>query len=271
MKQYLKKVEFGGTAVAFYGASLDPLDDLSDELDRYYKRRRGRQGVALSDIRRRIGCTREQIKQKLDALLRKNRDWFSESFVSVRNGRYTLPVKREYKNNVPGTLVALSHTGGTCFIEPASVGRLNTELNELFVYEDSEVRRILYMLTALIGDFIPQLKLNVETLETLDFLFAKGKLSIKMKASPAELNTVRHTRLVSARHPLLDEETAVPLDFEIGERINGGSVTNDAIITGVVITGPNMGGRRWGGLRPPLVPDGPKRPHIPADRAARYV
>jgi dsDNA-specific endonuclease/ATPase MutS2 len=245
MKQYLKKAELGGTAVAFYGASLDPLDDLSDELDRCIINGvvDDRASPALSDIRRRIGCTREQIKQKLDALLRKNRDWFSESFVSVRNGRYTLPVKREYKNNVPGTLVALSHTGGTCFIEPASVGRLNTELNELFVYEDSEVRRILYMLTALIGDFIPQLKLNVETLETLDFLFAKGKLSIKMKASPAELNTVRHTRLVSARHPLLDEETAVPLDFEIGERINGGSVTNDAIITGVVITGPNMGGK----------------------------
>lgn len=242
MKLYLKKAELGGTDVAYYGAALDPLDDLAEELDRCIVNGAvdDKASPALSDIRRRIGYMKEQIKQKLDALLKRNRDWFSESFVSVRNGRYTLPVKREHKNNVPGTLVDLSHTGGTCFIEPASVGRLNTELGELLVHEDSEMRRILYMLTALIGDFIPQLRRNIETLETLDFLFAKGKLSIKMKASPVALNAGRQTRLVSARHPQLDEEAAVPLDFEIGGR---NVITGDNVITGVIVTGPNMGGK----------------------------
>ncbi len=238
MKQYLKKAEDGGMAVAFYGASLDPLEDLSGELDRCIINGvvDDKASTALSNIRRQIGNTKEQIKLKLDTLLKRNRDWFSESFVSVRNGRYTLPVKREYKNNVPGTLVDMSHTGGTCFIEPASVGKLNTELGELLVHEDSEVRRILYALTVLIGDFIPQLRLNIETLETLDFLFAKGKLSIKMKASPVSINAGRQTRLIAARHPLIDREAAVPLDFEIGGRTEGG-------ITGVIVTGPNMGGK----------------------------
>jgi len=128
MKQYLEKAKLGGTAVAFYGASLDSPDDLAEELDRCIINGvvDDKASPALSDIRRRIGNMQEQIKQKLDALLKRNRDWFSESFVSVRNGRYTLPVKREHKSNVPGTLVGLSHTGGTCFIEPVSVGRLNT-------------------------------------------------------------------------------------------------------------------------------------------------
>ncbi|NLA85957.1 MAG: DNA mismatch repair protein MutS [Clostridiales bacterium] len=260
MKQYLKKAEMGGTDIAFYGGSLDDLSDLAEEIDRCIINGLvdDRASPALSGIRRRIVNAREQMKLKLEALLKRNRDWFSESFVSVRNGHYTLPVKREHKNNVPGTLIDMSHTGGTCFIEPASVGKLNTELSELLVEEDSEVRRILYTLTALIGDFIPQIKLNIETLETLDFLFAKGKLSIKMKASPVALNTGRRTYLIAGRHPLIDREAVVPLDFEIGGKVNG-----------VVITGPNTGGKTVAlktiGLLSLMAQSGL---HIPADKGS---
>ncbi len=260
MKQYLKKAETGGTDVAFFGNSLDPLPDLAEEIDRCIINGivDDKASPVLSGIRRKIGNAREQVKQKLDALLKRNGGWFSESFVSVRNGHYTLPVKREYKNNVPGTLIDMSHTGGTCFIEPAAVGKLNTELSELLVEEDSEVRRILYTLTALIGDFIPQLRLNIETLETLDFLFAKGKLSIKMKASSVALNTGRQTRLATARHPLIDREAAVPLDFEIGGKVNG-----------VVITGPNTGGKtvalKTVGLLSLMAQSGL---HVPADKGS---
>lgn len=234
MKQYLKKAEIGGMAVAFYGASLDEMADLAAEIDRCIVNGLvdDTASPALKNLRRQITNAREQIKLKLDALLRKNKDWFSESFVSVRNGHYTLPVKREYKNNVAGTLVDMSHTGGTCFVEPASVGKLTTELGELQVMEDSEERRILYELTALIGCYIPQIGLNIETLETLDFVFAKGKLSIRMKASPVAVNTESFIKLLSARHPLIDASAAVPLDFEIGRKI-----------TGVIITGPNTGGK----------------------------
>lgn len=214
----------------------------------------------LDDIRRQIENTGAQVREKLDALLRKNKAWFSESFVSVRNGRYTLPVKREHKQDVAGAVIELSNTGGTCFIEPASVSRLQSELHAFEIEEDSEVRRILYTLTALIGDCLPAVKLNIEVMETLDFLFAKGKLSLCMKASPVEINTRRQIQMRNARHPLLDPDCAVPLNFQAG----GG-------ISGVVITGPNTGGKtvalKTVGLLSLMVQSGL---HVPADVDSRF-
>ncbi len=262
MKQYLKKAETTGLAIAFYGGTLDELTELRDEIDRCIINGvvDDRATPTLSGIRRQISNTSDQMKQKLDALLRKNTDWFSESFVSLRNGHYTLPVKREYKNNVPGSMIDMSNTGGTCFIEPASVGKLSAELSELEIEEDSEVRRILYVLTSLIGDYVTQIKLNIELLETLDFLFAKGKLAIAMQASPVKINTDRYMRIIAARHPLIDKLAAVPLDFEIGKKT-----------TGVVITGPNTGGKTVAiktiGLLSLMVQSGL---HVPADAQSTF-
>lgn len=112
------------------------------------------------------------------------------------------------------------------------MGRLQSELSALQIEEDSEVRRILYSLTALISDSLPAIKLNIETMETLDFLFAKGKLSLSMRASTVVINSERKILMINARHPLLNPETAVPLNFEVGFKTNG-----------VVITGPNTGGK----------------------------
>ncbi len=234
MKAYLRKAEATDSNIAWYGGSIDELTELKNEIERCI--RNGivddKASVHLNGIRRQIVITTDQIKAKLDALLRKNKAWFSESFVSVRNGHYTLLVKREHKNDVAGTVIEMSNTGGTCFIEPSSVGRLQSELNALQIEEDSEVRRILYSLTALISDNLPAIKLNIETMETLDFLFAKGKLSISMKASPVGINNDRKIHMSNARHPLLTQNSAVPLDFEVGCKN-----------TGVVITGPNTGGK----------------------------
>lgn len=234
MKGYLKKAELTNSNIAWYGESINDLRDLENEIEKCI-----RNGVVddkasdqLSSIKRQITITTDQIKLKLDTLLRKNKAWFSESFVSVRNGHYTLPVKREHKNDVTGTVVELSNTGGTCFIEPSSVGRLQSELYALQIEEDSEIRRILYTLSALINDNLTAIKHNIETMETLDFLFAKGKLSISMKASPVNINTDRKIYMINARHPLLNQNSAVPLNFEIGDKTSG-----------VVITGPNTGGK----------------------------
>lgn len=234
MKTYLRRAESTESYISCYGGSIDELPDLEDEIGRCI-----RNGVVddkassrLDGLRRQIILAEDQIKAKLDALLRKNKSWFSESFVSVRNGRYTLPVKREHKKDVAGIVVEMSNTGGTLFIEPASVGRLQSELYSLQIEEDSEVRRILYTLTALIGDHIPAIRINIETMETLDFLFAKGKFSISMKASPVGINTGREISIIGARHPLLDRDAAVPLNFNVG----GGT-------SGVIITGPNTGGK----------------------------
>lgn len=145
MKAYLKRAEATGAAMAWYGGSLNELPELEKEIDRCIRNGSvdDKASARLADIRRQTVLTIEQIKAKLEALLRKNKDWFSESFVSIRNGRYTLPVKRQYKNEVAGSIVDLSQTGGTCFIEPAAVGRLQAELSVLKIEEDSEVRRIL--------------------------------------------------------------------------------------------------------------------------------
>lgn len=258
MKHYLKKAEAPELDISFFGNGINALEELEEEIGRCIVNGLvdDKSSPTLAGIRRQMLLTADQIKHKLDALLRKNTKWFSESFVSKRNGRWTLPVRREYKNDVSGILVDMSHKGSTCFIEPVSVGKLTIALATLEIEEDSEVRRILYTLTALIGEYVPQLKLNIETLETLDFLFAKGKLSLQMKASPVRVEAGRTVRLIGARHPLLNPTDAVPLDFEIGGQING-----------VVITGPNTGGKTVAlktiGLLTLMAQSGL---HIPADK-----
>ncbi|MFB0920299.1 MAG: DNA mismatch repair protein MutS [Oscillospiraceae bacterium] len=234
MKEYLRKAESTGLNIASYGGSIVDLRELEDEIRRCIVSGAvaDKASSQLDGIRRQIVAAGDQIKEKLDDLLRKNKSWFSESFVSMRNGRYTLPVKREHRNDVSGSVIEISNKGGTCFIEPYSVGKLQARLDELKVEEDSEVRRILYSLTASISENLREIKLNMEAMETLDFLFAKGKLSISMNASPVEITTDRKVIIRNARHPLLSRDSAVPLNFEIGHDYRG-----------VVITGPNTGGK----------------------------
>lgn len=262
MKAYLRKAEATDSKIAWYGGSIYELAELENEIARCI--RNGivddKASARLDGTRRQIVAVTDQIKAKLDALLRKNKAWFSESFVSIRNGCYTLPVKREHKNDVVGTVIELSNTGGTCFIEPSSVGRLQGELYALQIEEDSEVRRILYSLTALVCDNLPSIKISIETMETLDFLFAKGMLSISMKASPVGINTKREIYMRNARHPLLNSNSAVPLNFEVGEKTSG-----------VVITGPNTGGKtvalKTVGLLSLMAQSGL---HVPADEDSSF-
>ena len=234
LKGYLKKAETTGAGIALYGGSIDTLGALEEEIRRCIENGAvaDKASAELDGLRRQISVAADQIKEKLEELLRKNKAWFSEGFVSVRNGRSTLPVKREHRNDVAGSVVEISNKGGTCFIEPASVGKLQSRLDGLRIEEDCEVRRILYALTALVAENMRALRLNMEAMETMDFLFAKGKLSLSMKASPMGLGDGRSIRLTAAYHPLLNPASAVPLDFEIGGET-----------TGIVITGPNTGGK----------------------------
>lgn len=234
LKQYLKRAESTGTEIALYGCSIIELPELYCEIDRCIRNGRvdDRASNTLYDIRRKMENTTEQIKAKLNSMLSRNKVWFSDNYISMRGTHYTLPVKREYKNNVPGSVIEISNTGGTCFIEPSSVSRLQQDLGTLEVEEDSEIRKILYTITAQINDALPDIYRNIEAMETLDFLFAKAKLSIDMKASPVVVTTERKITICNAIHPLLDMKTAVPLNFELGGKTRG-----------VVITGPNTGGK----------------------------
>lgn len=234
VKIYLKKAESSFTSVASYGNAIFDLSNIEDEINRTI---RGGQiddkaSPLLADIRRKIQNAGMQVKSKLDSLLRNNKIWFSEGFVSVRNGHYTLPVKREYKNQVKGTVIDVSQSGGTYFVEPSAAGKLHEEIAILHIEEENEIRRILYTLTAMIEENLHSININIEAMESLDFIFAKAKLSIAMKAVPLPVTADRKIEIKAGRHPLLKAATAVPLDFLIGGDTKG-----------VIITGPNTGGK----------------------------
>lgn len=234
LKGYLKKAEGSSTSVAAYGNSIYDLSDVEDEINRAI---RGSQlddkaSPALANIRRKIANAGIQVKSKLDSLLRNNKNWFSEGFVSIRNGHYTLPVKREYKNQISGTVIDVSQSGSTYFIEPAAAKKLQEELSLLHIEEENEVRRILYILTALVEEHMQFINVNIEAMECLDFIFAKAKLSVSMKAIPISVSTERKIEIIRGRHPLLKTGNIVPLDFHIGGNCKG-----------IIITGPNTGGK----------------------------
>lgn len=147
LKSYLKKAEVTGANVALYGNSLHNLTTLEDEIKRVIRGGQvdDRATALLADLRRKIMNGGMQIKAKLDSLLRNNSQWFSESFVSIRNGLYTLPVKKEFKSKVSGTVIDMSQSGGTYFIEPTQAAKLQEEISMLHIEEENEVRRILYV------------------------------------------------------------------------------------------------------------------------------
>lgn len=234
MKGYLKKAEHLETCVAFYGASMNDLGNLHDEIDTSirYETVTDSASPALRAVRRKMENVNSQVKAKLDGMLHSKKEWFADSYVSTRNGHFVLPVKKEFKNQVCGSVIDTSGSGGTYFIEPSSVRKLQEEFSFLQIEEENEVRKILYTLTALVDEQIPQIKVNMEAMETLDFVFAKAKLSVQLDAIPVPVTAKRKIIIHSGRHPLLACDSCVPLDFEIGDGISG-----------IIITGPNTGGK----------------------------
>ena len=174
----------------------------------------------------------EKLRTKAESMLRTNKKFFSDSYITIRNGKVCLPVKKEYKPAVPGSVIDQSSTGSTLFIEPSAIAALNGELESLRIEEENETRRILYTLTAQVEEQLPVLTENRKVLEKLDFLFAKGKLSADMKGVEPEIFTEQIIRITEGRYPFMNPEQVVPLNFELGK--NG---------RGIVITGPNTGGK----------------------------
>lgn len=234
IKSYLKRTENIDTQIGTYGNSINSLDDLYNEIETNIVNNRvdDMASSMLRDIRKKIESINSQIKIKLDNILRSKKEYFIDNYITTRNGHYTLPVKKEYKHYISGTIVDTSQSGSTYFIEPSIVVNLKQELSLLQIAEDNEVRKILYTLTAFVEDYLSIIKLNIEAMETLDFVFAKAKLSIQMKAIPTKVISNKKIIIKSGRHPLIKPDIVVPIDFEIGDNI-----------TGIVITGPNTGGK----------------------------
>ena len=214
----------------------------------------------LKDIRRSIHQQNQAIKNKLSRIITSssNKTYLQDAIVTMRDGRYVIPVKQEYRSFFPGMVHDQSKGGATLFIEPQGVVELNNKLRELEVEEQLEIARILAELSSRVAEHYREIRSNLELLIKLDFIMAKGKLSCKMHASEPKIDVDGELRLISARHPLIEYKKAVPVDIRIG----GDYRT-------LIITGPNTGGKtvslKTAGLLVMMAQSGL---HIPASHAS---
>ena len=188
----------------------------------------------LHNIRRQMKNANDRIHGAMNAILNnsKTRTYLQDAVITMRNDRYCLPVKAEYKNQFPGMIHDQSSTGSTLFIEPMSVVKLNNELKELFLKEKEEIDVILANLSNLTAEYIPFIRDDYYILAELDFIFAKGQLAKKQNGMAPEFNTEGRIRIRQGRHPLLDQKKVVPIDIRLGEDFQL-----------LIVTGPNTGGK----------------------------
>jgi DNA mismatch repair protein MutS2 len=188
----------------------------------------------LKSVRRNKKLTNEQIHQQLAKLVgdQANQVMFQDNLVTMRNGRYCIPVKAEYKNSFSGMIHDQSGTGSTVFIEPMAVVNLNNKLKELENQEILEIEKILESLSAQAASELEYIKFNYETLTELDFIFARANFAKSYKGSEPVFNTEGIIDIKQGRHPLLDKHKVVPVDIKLGENYNL-----------LIVTGPNTGGK----------------------------
>ncbi|MBQ7942501.1 MAG: DNA mismatch repair protein MutS [Lachnospiraceae bacterium] len=234
LMDYLESGKGYDNSLAYYVENLDDLDDLKDEISRaiYNETVADQASAKLQDVRRDIQRSEEKMREKAEQVIRSNKECMSDSFSTFRNGHVCIPVKKEYKFRISGSVIDKSSTGNTLFIEPVASAKYYEELVQLRIEEEDEVRRILYTLTVMVDTYAEVIRENIRIMEKLDFAFSKGKLSLLYDGVEPKMIQERAIRLTDARHPLLDKATCVPLQFSIG---NG--------VQGIVITGPNTGGK----------------------------
>ena len=189
---------------------------------------------ALANVRRKMKNAGAKIKDSLDSMVRSGhyQKFLMDNIVTMRNNRYVVPVKAEHRSEVPGIVHDMSASGSTVFIEPSSVVNANNELHELEIKEKAEIEKVLYELSNKVAEISEQVKYNYETLILIDFIFAKAKLALDMKAVCPKLNTDGKIKIVKGRHPLIDKSKIVPIDVRLGDDFDV-----------LVVTGPNTGGK----------------------------
>ncbi len=234
LKDYLERGKVFQNSLAYYEENFDAADDLREEIARQIRNERVDDYASkeLAQLRMQIIKKTEEMKQKADQIMRSNKEAMADSFSTYRNGRLCLPVKKEYKYKIPGSVIDKSSTGNTLFVEPVGVANIYEEIDLLRISEENEVYRILYTLTAMVAQAEVLMEENIRMMEKLDFIFSKGKLSIDMQACEPVITMEREIKLKNARHPLMDRSICVPLQFEMGGDTKG-----------IVITGPNTGGK----------------------------
>lgn len=215
---------------------LEPLTPLANEINRCILSEEeiaDDASAALGRIRRSMTITNDRIHSQLNSMINGSlRTYLQDAVVTMRDDRYCIPVKAEYKGQVPGMIHDQSSTGSTFFIEPAAIVNLNNELKELSLKEKEEIEAILASLSAQAAAHTEALLTNQEAMTQLDFIFAKANLAMEQNASMPLFNTEHRIHIRKGRHPLIDKKTVVPVDILLGTDFDL-----------LIITGPNTGGK----------------------------
>lgn len=219
-----------------YFEQIEPLTNLANEIDRCIiseEEISDEASPSLKHIRRQIHLANDRIHSTLTSLVNGSlRNYLQDALITMRGERYCLPVKAEYRSQVPGMIHDQSSTGSTLFIEPMSVVKLNNDLKELYGKEQEEIQAVLADLSSQAAAYVEVIRTDYKMMTELDFIFARGSLALSMNASRPLFNTERRIRIRQGRHPLLDPKKVVPISLTLGENFDL-----------LIITGPNTGGK----------------------------
>ena len=234
LRRYLQNAQLWSAGISSWHTELPDLTNLQDEIERSVREDAvlDEASPALRNLRRQREYTEQAIREKLNQILFHHKKELADSYITQRNGIYVIPVQKKFQSTFPGHAVDTSAKGGTVFMEPSAVQSLRQDLEALLIDIDTEERRILWELSDRVAAEKTPLTDAIRVMTDLDVLFARAKLSMEMKACPAELTAERRIRLVDARHPLLDPESCVPLNLDL-------SLPD----SGIAVTGPNTGGK----------------------------
>ncbi|MDD6339791.1 MAG: DNA mismatch repair protein MutS [Butyrivibrio sp.] len=234
LKAYLSRGVDYDNSLAYYELNLESMDELCEEIEVQIRGEEvdDRASAELRKLRNEIAEYDAKMKQKAEQVMKANKACLADNFYTIRNGRVCIPVKKDFRYKIEGSAVDKSSTGSTVFVEPAAVSKMYEQQQLVKIDEENEVYRILYTLTAMVADGSQAMEENMRIIEKLDYIFSKGRLSAQMDGISPVINTERNVIIVRGRHPLMNRETVVPLDFSVGEDTRG-----------VVITGPNTGGK----------------------------
>lgn len=217
--------------------AIEPLTNLKNDIERCIISEdeiADDASANLKNIRRQIKLTNERIHNQLNSLItsQAGKTYLQDALITMRDGRYCVPVKQEYRSNVGGIIHDQSSSGSTLFVEPTVVVELNNKLRELASKEADEIQIILANLSIECAEHIVELQTDMDILPQLDFIFAKASLAKEMKATMPEFNDQRYINIKKGRHPLLDPKKVVPIDVNLGKDF-----------TLLIVTGPNTGGK----------------------------
>lgn len=223
IEQYFLDLYVNPSIVSTFAKSIIDEDTIADTAS-----------SKLQDIRRRERKIEQDIRSKLNSILHSSTysKYMRENLVTIRNGRFVIPVKEEYRSSVKGFVHDMSSSGSTVFIEPIAVFDLNNELSNLHIEEELEIERILQNLSGLLYPYTKELENDTQLIGKLDFIFAKAHYSLSLHCTTPEITTDKIINLKNARHPLIDPAHVVPISVELGKDFSS-----------LIITGPNTGGK----------------------------